>query len=244
MSIPRFYCPIELVPNKVVQLPSSPAHHAIRVLRLKINDQIVLFSGNGGEYKARVESITKSDMLVTVEEWQNVERESPLRITLAQSLLSNDKMDYVLQKAVELGVTTVQPISTERTVIRLTDERARRRIEHWQQIVINACEQCGRNEIPQVHDVRTLSEFVNHNAPTETRSLMLSPYAANSLKNIDHLPRCIILLIGPEGGLTSLEEQIATNAGFVAVRLGQRILRGDTASLAALASLQTVAGDF
>ena len=243
MNVPRFYHSGELTSHREIFLDEAAAHHAARVLRLKEEDAVVLFNGKGGEYPAKITGIGKTKVTVLTGEWQNIERESPLQIILAQAVSSAEKMDFTVQKAVELGVTAIQPLASQRGVVRMDAARARKRIEHWRKVVIAACEQCGRNRIPQIMEMVSLKEFLGK-AESDALRLVLSPDGGLSFKQFKYKGGEIILLVGPEGGLTAQEEQAAGAAGFTSVTLGQRVLRTETAGLAALAAMQTLWGDF
>jgi 16S rRNA (uracil1498-N3)-methyltransferase len=243
MTLARFYHSGELTSHREIFLDEAAAHHTARVLRLKDQDAVVLFNGKGGEYPARITGISKTKVTVLTGEWQNIERESPLQIILAQAVSSTEKMDFTVQKAVELGVTAIQPLASQRSVVRLYAARAQKRIEHWRKVAIAACEQCGRNRVPQIAEMVSLKEFLDkaeHNA----LRLMLSPEGGLLFKQLKYKGGEIILLVGAEGGFAPEEEQAAGAAGFTSVTLGQRVLRTETAGLAALAAMQTLWGDF
>jgi len=243
MTPARFYHSSELAPHREIFLDEAAAHHAARVLRLKQEDAVVLFNGKGGEYPARIISISKTKLTALTGAWQNIERESALHITLAQAVSSTEKMDFSVQKAVELGAAAIQPLASQRSVVRMDAARAQKRIEHWRKVAIAACEQCGRNRVPQVAGLVSLKEFLAK-AENNALRLKLSPGDGLSLKQIKYQGGEIILLVGAEGGLTAEEEQIASSAGFTPVTLGKRIMRTETAGLAALAAIQSLWGDF
>jgi 16S rRNA (uracil1498-N3)-methyltransferase len=175
---------------------------------------------------------------------RDIERESRLEVVLVQGLSSGDRMDFTLQKAVELGVSAIQPVATERSVVKLKDERAQRRVEHWQRLVIAACEQCGRNHIPAVMPVLEFREWIATLVANDDVRLLLAPAATVALGELPAPKGKIVLLAGPEGGLAPAETQIALSRGFQGVRLGPRVLRTETAALAALAAMQARWGDF
>ncbi len=240
---PRFYCAQVLAPRNIVELPAPAAHHVRRVLRLKAGDAVVLFNGEGGEYPGRIVEDARA-VRVVLEARRDVDRESPLAVTLAQALPSGDKMDWIVQKAVELGVARIVPLAAARCVVRLSGERAARRVEHWRQVAVSACEQSGRNRLPGIAPLTDLRAWLSAAAPQreETR-LLLSPGARLRLRGAT--PQgSVVLLIGPEGGLTSEEEAAAQACGFQGVALGPRILRTETAGPAALAALGALHGDF
>lgn len=243
MNLPRFYCREALSPGAHVELPEPVARHAVRVLRLPPGAEMVLFDGRGGEYPARIERIERDRVLAELGAWQEVERESPLAITLVQALQAGDKMDFTIQKAVELGIRDIVPVDSRRSVLKLAGERAAKRVAHWQGVVASACEQCGRNQVPLVAPLEKLENWLSRPAPDGVLRLMLAPGAEQTLVELAPA-RQIQLLIGAEGGLDPQEEIAAKQAGFQAVRLGPRVLRTETAGLAALAAMQALWGDF
>lgn len=240
---PRLYCPDDLSRAVQIVLPDAAAHHVARVLRMRTGDLVTLFDGSGGEYAASIHEVSKKEVVVDVGKFSDVERESPLRITLAQGLSVGDKMDDTLQKAVQLGIVEFAPIDTQKSIVRLSDERAQKRFQHWQQVAISACEQSGRNRIPVVREVSAFADFVRSSDAKTTR-LLLSPRGCNYLDKLNNLSNQIILLCGPEAGLSDSEETLAIKQGFIPVRLGPRILRTETAALAALAAMNALWGDY
>jgi len=242
MTISRFYLPALPPHARHAELPPEAAHHAAKVLRLQAGDEVVLFDGTGGEYPA---IISQTGKRVTAElgPWRDRECESPLDITLVQALSGGDKMDFTLQKAVELGISAIQPIASERSVVKLSGERAEKRVRHWQQVVVSACEQCGRNRVPQVAPILSLNDWLAKPAISGVR-LTLAPDAPASLRELPRPGAPVTLLIGPEGGLSPGEIKAAASCGYTPVRLGPRVLRTETAALAALAAMQAVWGDF
>ncbi len=245
MSSPRFYCPTPLVSATSITLPEGAARHAAKVLRLRVGEPVTLFDGSGGEYGARIAAIDREKVSVDVLEWHDIECESPLSVTLAQALQAGEKMDLTVQKAVELGIARIVPLVSRRSVVRLEGERASRRVEHWRGVVASACEQSGRNRVPEVTSLEGLERWLARPPAPDTLRLLLAPGAAQSLTTL--APPApggrIELLIGAEGGLAPEEMELAMQAGFVALRLGPRILRTETAGLAALAALQCLWGD-
>ena len=239
-AAPRFFVPSVLSPGAELSLPARAAQH-VAVLRLRPGDAVVLFDGCGGEYAGTLSRIGKGETRVLVASHSDTERESTLDITLAQGLSSGERMDYALQKATELGVSRIQPLATERSVVRLSDDRAERKLSHWQNVVISACEQCGRNRVPGVAQVVTLPEFLSAGSGEALR-LLPDPGAQVRLRDLEPA-RSIVLLVGPEGGFTEHERQSAERAGFTPVRLGPRVLRTETAPLAAISALQAMWGD-
>ena len=243
MTTPRFYCPEILARSGVAELPEQAAHHAARVLRLQPGDPVSVFNGRGGEGDARITDIGKRNVTLEIVGWQAVERESPLQILLAQAISAGDKMDFTLQKAVELGIANIQPLAGERSVVRLSGERADKRVAHWQGVVVAACEQSGRNRVPEVAPIRPLLDWLGQQDRPGLR-LMLSPVAETGLRDLPRPDGNITLLVGPEGGLSPAEAEAALRYGYTPVRLGARVLRTETAALAALAAMQTLWGDF
>jgi 16S rRNA (uracil1498-N3)-methyltransferase len=242
MSAPRFYLDQPLAPGARFSLPPGPARHAARALRLAVNDAITLFNGRGGEFAARIERIHRDDVAVSVSGFADVERESPLRVMLAQGISSGERMDYTLQKAVELGVAAIQPIAARRSVVKLAGERADRRVVHWQGVVASACEQCGRNLVPVVAPPLPLAQWLGQQQGG--RLLFLSPLAEARLAELPPPAAPDWLVAGPEGGFEADEIAALHAAGATPVRLGPRVLRTETAALAALAAMQTLWGDF
>lgn len=251
---PRFYCPGTIVAGHALALPKTVAHHAFHVVRLKKGDKLTLFNGDGGEYPAEILDTSPKRVTVIPEAHLDIERESPLDITLVQALCSNEKMDWIVQKSVELGVSRFQPIAARFGVVQLSKDRAEKRMRHWQDVVISACEQCGRNRIPPVLPLMPLSSWLD-GVPDECRDMdnpdsqkcfMLSPTAAEGLRDFPRLPGLsrIDLLVGPEGGFDTEEEAAAVMAGCTPLRLGKRLLRTESAGLAALAAMQALCGDY
>lgn len=248
MSVPRFYCPEGLSPGAPLTLPEAVTRHAVKALRLQVGAPLRLFNGQGGEYEAVITQITKSETIASIEAWHDHEAESPCQITLIQALQAADKMDFTLQKAVELGIAAIQPVSSRRSVVRLSREREQKRLQHWQGVVISACEQCGRNRIPPIAPVFDLLDWlaqpISADPLAKPLRLMLAPGAAQPLSQLPRPTGPIELLIGTEGGLDPAEINAAQQNGFLPVVLGPRILRTETAGLAALAAIQTLWGDF
>ncbi|MFA5627603.1 MAG: 16S rRNA (uracil(1498)-N(3))-methyltransferase [Thiohalomonadaceae bacterium] len=237
----RIYHSTPLAPDSLIELDSAAANHVARVLRLKIGDILTLFNGTGGEYTASVHSINKRRVTVALGQFSGREVESPLAITLAQGIAKGERMDYAIQKATELGVIRIVPLITERCNVRLSDDRWERKLQHWQGVAISACEQCGRNHLPAIDLPRTLTEWLEQDQH-ELR-LTLDPQSRNKLANIKTRPSSASLLVGPEGGLSELELSTTQNSGYLSISLGPRILRSETAGMAALAIMQTYWGD-
>jgi 16S rRNA (uracil1498-N3)-methyltransferase len=245
MSIPRFHVDTDIGAGDVgreIALPAPAAHHALRVLRLTTGDALTLFTGAGGEFAATLVGADKRDAWVLLSAFSTVERESALAVTLVQGIAANDAMDLVVRKAVELGAAAVQPVVAARSARFPADERGRKRLAHWRQIAVAACEQCGRNRVPPVHEVADLDEWLAARATTRP-GFVLDPAANIGIAAAPAPESSVDVLVGPEGGLTSEELARAKRAGFTAVRMGPRILRTETASLAALAAINTLWGD-
>ncbi len=238
--VPRLYCDAALSPGATVTLSERAAGH-LAALRLKVGDGVTLFNGDGFESSAEIARIGRRGATATVKRREAVSRESPLVVRLAQGICAADRMDLVLQKATELGVESIVPVTTTRSIVRLSPERRERRETHWQNVVIAACEQCGRNRIPKVEAIVPFTRFIADVPPTGTR-ILLAPDGAVVLREIA-LTAPVWVLIGPEGGLAPGEREIAVTSGFVPVRFGPRVLRTETAPLAALAALQALYGD-
>jgi 16S rRNA (uracil1498-N3)-methyltransferase len=246
MNLPRFYCREALAPGAHVELPEPVARHAVRVLRLPPGAPMVLFDGRGGEYLAHIQRIERDRVLVELAGWTEIERESPLSVTLIQALQAGEKMDFTIQKAVELGVRDIVPVESRRSVLKLAGERAVKRVAHWQGVVAAACEQCGRNQVPLVAPLERLDRWLARpasGADSPPLRLLLAPDAKNTLADIAPATN-VQLLIGAEGGLDPQEIVAAQQVGFQAVRMGPRVLRTETAGLAAMAVLQALWGDF
>jgi len=253
VRLTRVYVDAPLAAGERVILEGNAASHVTRVLRLRVGEALTLFNGAGGEYAASIDAARGGRLTVAVGEPRAVERESPLTLTLAQGVSRGERMDLVVQKATELGVSGIVPLFTERSVVRLGAEQAERKLNHWRAIAIAACEQSGRNRLPKVAPPVSLADLLRSGTDPEGDAsgcgvqdmcLLLSPGATS---RIDALPRpatSVTVLIGPEGGLTNAEQEAAVAAGFLPVRLGPRVLRTETAAIAALALLQREFGDF
>lgn len=239
--MPRFYCPAPLSSGTEIVLPASTAHH-VQVLRLASGDEVTLFNGAGGTYTARVLQIEKKRVTVEIGAFTDVEAELPYMLTLAQGLPESSKMDWIIEKAVELGVTTIQPLSAQRCVVRLSAERAEKKTAHWQGIIVAASEQCGRNRLAQLGVPTDFGTWVKQ--PRDAPLLLLSPRAKTLLSDWARRspPRDAVLAVGPEGGFTPAEEEMALACGAQAIGMGQRVLRTETAGLAAVAALNGIWG--
>lgn len=237
---PRFYAPVSLPVGAEIELPERAARHCA-VLRLRSGDAVRLFNGEGGEFAAELLRVSRDHASARVISSQAVERESPLAIVLAQCVSSGDRMDVTLQKSTELGVARIVPIASERSVVKLSSDRAERRVAHWRNVVIAACEQCGRNRVPEVSAITSLEAFLTSTSGDGMR-LLLAPDAERDLKPLGPA-HAVTLLVGPEGGLAPQERQRSENCGFVPVRFGPRILRTETAPLAVISAMQALWGD-
>lgn len=243
MRIPRLYLSAPLATGATLRLDDNAFNHAVRVLRLKPGASLMLFNGAGGAFAATLLEVGKRAAWVQIKEALPGEVESPLQVTLAQGVSRGEKMDYTLQKAVELGVAAIQPLFTERGGVDLTGERRTRKVEHWRSVVIGACEQCGRNRLPEVREALSLMQWLEQPLGTGL-CLLLDPLAKQGLRGLEPPTGPVVLLIGPEGGLSPAEINQAQAAGFTGIRLGPRVLRTETAGVAALAALQALWGDW
>jgi 16S rRNA (uracil1498-N3)-methyltransferase len=241
MRVSRLYVPLPLAPNGQVVLDDGSGHYVRTVLRLKKDDDIILFNGKGGEYASVLSEVSRKTVLVAVKSWHERSVESPLSVTLGLGISRGDRMDLSVQKAVELGVSQITPIMAERCVVQFKGEKKLQRSLHWQKIVQHAAEQSGRTTLPELTDMAFLQNWVGDQRGLK---VFLDPFAENSLAQLQAGDMKVTLLVGPEGGFTDQERSVAKAAGFVPVRLGGRILRTETAAIAALAAVQILWGDF
>ena len=249
--MPRFYCPTPLTTGETLDLPAGPARH-VQVLRLQPGDSITLFNGGPGiagrgEFDATVTRMGRSDVQVQVGSHHLVEREAPRAVHLVVGMPANDRMDWLVEKATELGVASIQPLMTERSVLRLAAERAEKKVAHWQSVAVAACEQCGGNRVPAIHPVMSLTAWVkarNTASPSGLSLLLSLRTGTQALRALDLGHQCadVTFLSGPEGGLSASEEEVALACGFSPVTLGPRVLRSETAALSALAALVIESG--
>lgn len=243
MRTPRVYHPTRLQIGRDTTLDEAGSHHLTRVLRMKTGDAVVLFDGTGGEYRGVIRGTERSAVRVRVGSFEDVERESRLRVVLVQAVSAGERMEFTLQKAVELGVGAIQPVLTRRSKVRLEGERAHRRVAHWQRVVNAACEQCGRNRVPEVGPLLAFTSWLAEPASGAQRVLLM-PEALRRLSEVAPPHGSVELLAGSESGLDDDEVRTALDFGFTPVRLGPRVLRTETAGLAALAAMQALWGDF
>lgn len=237
--ISRFFCPISLAASARVTLPDDVAHHALHVLRLTRDDALVLFNGDGTAWPGTIETI-RPKLTVRLGDMATSEAEPRCRITLVQALAAGDKMDWVVQKAVELGATAIQPVAANRSVLRLTGSRAEKRVAHWRKVAQSACEQCGRNRVPEVGEILALDTWLAQ----ADGGWVLAPGDTGVLREHAPPPPSLNLLIGPEAGWAAEEMDAIAVRGFAPLRLGPRVLRAETAGLAALAAIQALWGDY
>ncbi len=243
MRTVRHHVDLPLAVDALLPLPEAAVAHLVRVLRLKAGDECVLFNGDGFDYAARMVSIEKKNAQVQIVTRSAVNNESPLRITLAQGIARGEKMDLILQKATELGVACIAPIVTERTEVKLDGERSDKKMAHWRGVLASACEQSGRAMLPKILEPQSLASFVVGDG--NDRRFVLDPDAEQSLSTAN-IPRdsSLTLVIGPEGGLSERDLAALRAGKFEGLRLGPRILRTETAGLAAMAGLQALYGDW
>jgi len=244
VAVPRFLSPLALSPQlagEMIELDANAAHHATRVLRLAVGDALTLFDGTGGEYEATLMRADKRGATVRVERFVPVERESPLRLTLAQAIAASDAMDSALRKATELGVEAVQPLVTARSAPMPDGERGEKRVAHWRQVAAAAAEQCGRNRVPEIAAPRGFREWIGE---WPAAGIVFVPETSQPVGTVAPPTGPLAILIGPEGGFDARESAAALARGFAAARLGPRVLRVDTAVAAAIAVAQATWGGF
>ena len=242
--MPRFYSPPPLPISGSFELPPDAAHHASRVLRLRVGDKVEIFDGIGNECRGLIAELSGKRVTVTGICSSSNNRESPLHMVLAQALSGSEKMDWVIQKATELGVKEIQPLVTERSVARLPAERVHKRLEHWRQIAISACEQCGRSMLPGLHAPMDIMEWLQQTRLAPDTKYILLPEGTASLHDQAKPKGKAVLLVGAEGGFSQAEITAALQCGYIPIRLGTRVMRTETAAVAGLAALQTLWGDF
>jgi 16S rRNA (uracil1498-N3)-methyltransferase len=244
VRVPRLFVEAELRPHATFALPEDAAHHAARVLRLQDGDAAILFDGRGGEYEARLSLPRRGQVLAETGARHDIERESSLVVTLVQAVSSSEKMDFTIQKAVELGIAAIQPLLSAKSVVRLSAEREEKKLSRWRRVAIAACEQCGRNRVPVLREAMSVADY-SVRPRDASLHLLLSPEGKTGLSGLkQRIGPAVTIAAGPEAGFSGEEEQLLQRAGFLPVRLGQRILRTETAALAALAALNALAGDY
>lgn len=241
MRVSRLYVDAPLHVGGRIELDADAAHYVRTVLRLKAGDAIVLFNGEGGEYLSRFSEVSRKQVRVEIETYSARNVESPLRVNLGMGISRGDRMDWAVQKAVELGVAELTPLLTQRCVTKLNDDKKQQRWQHWHGIIRHAAEQSGRTRLPLLGSITELSDWVER---PQGLKVFLDPYAEYSLADLQPSNSQVTLLSGPEGGFSDAERQIAKAAGFVPVRMGARILRTETAVLSALSAVQALWGDF
>jgi len=242
MRLTRCYVPASLHAGDTLSLPESASTHIGRVLRARAGESLTIFNGHGGEFEAQILTIERRSVRVRIGSHRAIERESPLNVTLLQALARGERMDFVVQKATELGVTAIIALPGERSVVRLDEEGNQKRGEHLRSVAISACEQCGRNRVPTIELAADLATAIAR-SPQGDRRLLLAPAAVEPLVALIAQAPGVTLLIGPEGGFADDELALAQQHGFKSCRLGPRVLRAETAPLAALAAIQAIAGD-
>ena len=236
MRIPRVYTPQALAEDTVVTLDAVAAHHVATVLRMKVGRELVLFNGKGQDFLVTLICVDKKRVAVSVGQARDIQTESPLAIALGVCLIKSDRMGWLLQKVTELGVSTIYPLVSDYTDIKLSAVRLEKKARHWQQVIISACEQSGRALVPEIAALQTVEQWT-HNIDADCK-YVLHPYQAKRLTSEVEQPQCIALLVGPEGGLTDEEVGRACAYGFQSINLGPRILRAETAPLVALSVIQ------
>jgi len=241
MRISRLYTPDLLNKGQQIELQEENAHYARAVLRLKKDQQLILFNGQGGEFSCRLQEVSRKRVVVYIEHAIDRSVESPLNVMLGLGISRGDRMDWAVQKAVELGVVALTPLITERCVVKFKAEKKQQRLKHWENIVQHAAEQSGRTVLPELSEITDISDWVRQQAGLK---VFLDPHAEKSLAELRPVDMQVTLLSGPEGGFSADEREMAVAAGFAPVRLGQRILRTETAALAALSAVQMLWGDF
>jgi 16S rRNA (uracil1498-N3)-methyltransferase len=243
VRLTRLYVATPLLAGARIALPEAAAGHLVRVLRAQAGDACVLFNGDGHDYDARIVAAGKRDAEVEILAARAIGNESPLRLVLLQALARGEKMDWILQKATELGVVAIVPVTSERSEIRLDGERADKRIAHWRSVVVSACEQSGRATVPAVAAPASLAQAMA-GLPASARRLLLDPQASQGMRKLDLAAGGLVLAIGPEGGWSARDLATLRGTGFEGLRLGPRVLRTETAGIAAVAALQACHGDF
>ncbi len=241
MRVSRLYVPTVLQSGQELELSEDSAHYLRTVLRLKQNADLVVFNGNGGEFFAKVLEVHRKRVVLALNEWQDNTVESELQVSFGLAISRGDRMDYAVQKAVELGVKNITPLFSQRCVVQLKEDKQIQRLQHWQKIAQHAAEQSHRTIVPELKKIDTLNHWIEQQ---QGLKVFLDPYADTVLNALQPVDNTVTLLSGPEGGFSDNERQLAVAAGFTPVKLGKRVLRAETAALAALAAVQTLWGDF
>ncbi len=241
MRIPRIFTPQAITSNSILVLAEPQSHYLSKVLRMQAGRELILFNGEGGEYSAEISAVHKKHVDVSVKEFSAENRQSHLQLELAIGVSRGERMDWVLQKATELGATKITPLLTERTEVKLSGERADKKIEHWQQILISACEQCQRNILPELSEPKNYSDWV---VQCDAELKFVLHHRDSKGLPAEKTPQSVTLLIGPEGGLDDDEIAQALTQGFAPLTLGPRVLRTETAPIAAISLVQYLWGDF
>jgi len=241
MRISRLYLDTPLAEHQTISLEGEPLHYISNVLRLKKGTELSVFNGQGGEFQAILTAVNKRSSILEIGKFTDSDNESSLSITLAQGISRGERMDFTLQKATELGVNRIIPLFTERCTVSLKAERLHKRLQHWQGIIRSACEQSGRNSLPTVEAAQNFDDFLQ--TKTSSCQLILDPLSTHSLKSISSRPSSITILIGPEGGFSNRERELAYGNNYKGIQLGPRILRTETAAIASISAVQTLWGD-
>ena len=241
----RFYHSKPININENIVMDDFAAHHALKVMRLKNNDQLILFNGDGSDITGQVINISKRQVKVSIKSKKNIRSESNLRVILLQALTSSEKMDLIIQKTTELGISEIQPIVCERSIVKIKKEKIEKKLSHWRQVTIAACEQCGRAKVPKIHEPENIIKYLERTIESDKDTkIILSPEASKSLDNIaPNIKQDIKVLIGPEGDFTKQELDYSIQKGFSPIKIGPRILRTETAPICILSILQYKYGD-
>lgn len=242
MRIPRIHTSAALTLNTTIELDSDAANHVGKVLRMKSGYKIILFNGDGADYSATICEITKKNITVSIDTSEETNSESCLYTHIGQVISRGDRMDYMIQKSTELGVSEITPLTSERCEVKLKGDREEKRVKHWQQIAISAAEQCGRAKVPVINSIMSLDEWIKEK-PEEELGLVMHHRTTQSLSDLKQ-PQKVRLLIGPEGGLSDTEIEFSITQKFTATTLGPRVFRSETAPIATLSIIQWLWGDF
>ncbi len=241
----RFYHSKTININEIIVLDDFATHHALKVLRLKKGDELILFNGDGYDFQGQIFNIAKKRVEVMINSRRIVANESDLKVTLLQTLTSNEKMDLIIQKTTELGISEIQPIVCERGIVKIKNDKIEKRLLHWKQVSIGACEQCGRAQIPVINKPENITKYLEKIIMSDkSLKIILSPTAIKSLNEISYnIDQNIKVLIGPEGGFSKKELELATLKNFLPIKIGPRILRTETAPISIMSILQYKYGD-